>query len=199
MTYTVIGAPQSRTQRVLWCLEELGQEYTLVPAAAQSEEIRQINPSGKIPALIDGEDTILDSMAICQHLADKHDRLTFSHNTIERTHMQSWIYFANDELESPLWTWWKHAKVRPPKMQVPAVLPICEIEFSRGMKIFEKRLGENEFVMGADFTIPDILITHCANWAEIGCGFSLPDGKVSEYIARMRARPAYERAFAVSA
>ena len=70
--YTVIGHPQSRALRVIWALEELGQPYELVKAMPRSEEILKYNPLGKIPALIDGEDVLTDSVAIMTYLADKH-------------------------------------------------------------------------------------------------------------------------------
>ncbi|PHR59788.1 MAG: glutathione S-transferase [Robiginitomaculum sp.] len=197
--YTVIGAPYTRTMRVLWCLEELGLSYKLNAAYPQSDDIKSVNPSGKVPALLDGDDVIIDSVAICQHLADKHNAMTFPAGSIERAHMQSWLYFANDEVEAPLWTWWKHAKVRPPEEQVADVLPICEKEFHRAMKIFEARLGDNEFVMGDTFSVPDIILTHCANWAQTGCEFTMRKGKVSAYFERMRSRPAYKKAMAVKA
>jgi glutathione S-transferase len=61
------------------------------------------------------------------------------------------------------------------------------------MKTLENRLGDNEFVMGDTFTVPDLLLGHCANWAK-SAKFDLPDGSVGEYFERVLARPAYQRA-----
>lgn len=191
--YKVIGLPVTRTLRVLWCLEELGQTYESIPAYPHTDEIKAVNPSGKVPALIDGDDVILDSAAICQYLADKHEALTFPTGTVQRAHMQSWINFANDDIESPLWVFWKHTMVRPEGQRVEAIKPVCKQEFGRAMKAFEARLGDNKYVMGDVFTVPDIIITHCANWAVNTCKFNLPEGKVTDYVNRVRSRPAYKR------
>lgn len=74
--YKLIGNPQTRTFRVIWCLEELGEPYELNAASPRSKEIAELNPSGKVPALVTDEGTIIDSTAICQYLADKHGKLT---------------------------------------------------------------------------------------------------------------------------
>ena len=53
--YTVVGPVKSRAFRVMWMLEELRQDYEVVPAAPASDEARQFNHLGKIPALVDGD------------------------------------------------------------------------------------------------------------------------------------------------
>ena len=70
--YKAIGSRGSRVSRVLWMLEELGQPYEFVEVKLRSPEAYALNPSGKVPILIDGELTVTDSAAICVYLADKH-------------------------------------------------------------------------------------------------------------------------------
>jgi hypothetical protein len=82
--YTLIGSPKSRGFRVMWMLEEAGQDYEVVAAAAGSEEARNYNPSGKIPALVVDDKVIIDSVAICQFIADRHKVCTYEAGTIER-------------------------------------------------------------------------------------------------------------------
>ena len=60
--------------RVLWALEELGLEYIHHSAAPRSEQVRALNPLGKIPILVDGDAVLTDSTAILTYLADKHGR-----------------------------------------------------------------------------------------------------------------------------
>lgn len=191
--YKVIGPPMTRALRVLWCLEELEQDYENIPTSPHTDEVKAINPSGKVPALIDGDDVILDSAAICQYLADKHGEMTFLTGTIERAHMQSWINFANDDIESPLWVFWKHTMVKSEEDRVEAIKPICHKEFNTAMKAFEARLGDNKYAMGDVFTVPDIILGHCMNWAVNACKFDLREGKVTDYANRIRERSAYKR------
>ena len=56
--YTVVGAVKSRAFRVMWMLEELGEDYTVIPAGPRSDEAKKYNPLGKVPALVDGADLI---------------------------------------------------------------------------------------------------------------------------------------------
>lgn len=194
--YTLIGSPKTRVFRVLWCLEELGLDYELEPAPPHSPAITAINPSGKVPALKDGDDVIIDSVAICQYLADKHGRLTHAAGTIARAQQDSWTQFTVDDVESPLWTNAKHSFVLPEDKRVPAVKPTCEYEFDRAMGVLGERLGSQTYVTGEVFTVPDLLLGHCGGWA-VNSGWTLPEGTVADYIARVRSRPAFNRAMEI--
>ncbi len=66
------------------------------------------------------------------------------------------------------------------------------------MTTLEARLGEREFVTGGRFTVPDLILAHCAGWAA-AAKFPLPGGPVGAYFARLRARPALARAMAAGA
>ena len=70
--YQAVGSPGSRLTRVTWMLEELGHPYEIVKAKQHSETMRRYNPSGKIPALVDGDFVLTDSAAICAYLGEKH-------------------------------------------------------------------------------------------------------------------------------
>ena len=196
--YQVIGTARSRAIRVFWMLEELEQGYEILAHGPHSNEIKALNPSGKVPALVVNGTAILDSVAIMQFLADRHENLTFKAGTIERGIQDSFTQFACDEIDGPLWTIGKHSFVLPEKLRVPAVIDTAKSEFKRAMNTLETRLGDNEFVMGDKITVPDILIAHCAGWAK-SIKIDLPDGKLGDYFKRMRLRPAFKRALAKSA
>jgi glutathione S-transferase len=191
--YTLIGSPRSRAMRVAWMLEELGLDYDWKAAGPQSEEIRRINPSGKIPALIVDAEALIDSVAIVQYLADAHHCLTHKCGTIPRAIQDSFTQFCVDEVEGALWTAAKNSFVHPEEIRVPAIKSVCKIEFDRAMETLGRRLGDSEFVMGAAFTVPDLLLGHCAGWAA-NAKFDLPGGPVGAYFERVRARPALKAA-----
>ena len=97
--YTLIGTPKARPFRVLWMMEELGVEYDVLPLSPTNKEaMAEYNPTGKVPALKDGDDIIIDSVAIMQYLADKHGGLTFQAGTIERAKQDSFTQFICDEI-----------------------------------------------------------------------------------------------------
>lgn len=191
--YKLVGSPKTRAFRVVWMFEELGLEYELVPAFPRSEDISALNPSGKVPALMVENDVIIDSVAIIQFLADRHEKLTYKAGTIERAKQDSFLHFANDELDGTCWVAAKHSFILPEELRVPKVKDTCRWDWNRAMKVFEKRLGDNEFVMGDVFTVPDIVIGQVAGWA-ISSKFDWPEGKVTDYFNRVRDRPAFKRA-----
>jgi len=193
--YQVIGTARSRAMRVFWMLEELGQDYEILEAGPRSETINKVNPSGKVPALIVDGTAIFDSVAIMQYLADKHAALTFPAGTVERAVQDSFTHFANEEMDAVLWVASKHKFYYPEAMRVPEIRASVEWDFARAMKTLETRLGDSEFVMGDQITVPDLLISHCAGWA-LGMKIELPKGKVGEYFKRLRGRPAMKRALA---
>ncbi len=189
--YTVIGGVASRTFRVLWMLEELGAPYEHQPASARSEEVTKLNPSGKIPVLIDQGVILTDSTAILTYLADKHGALTYPPGTIERAQQDSFTFAVLDELDAVLWTAARHSFVLPKDQRVPEVKESLKQEFARNVARLMARV-RGPFVMGDMMTIPDIVLTHCGNWA-VSARFPEPEADFSEYLANMRARTAYGR------
>jgi glutathione S-transferase len=188
--YTLIGYPRTRAMRVLWMLEELGEPYDYIPAAPHAAEVNALNPTGKVPVFKDGDTALTDSVAICQYLADKHGQLTYPAGTLERARQDGVTQFTVDVLEGALWTAAKNSFIHPEELRVPEVKRVCAAEFAEGLRHLEHLLGEGPFVMGAKFTVPDILIAHCANWAKLA-KFDLPEsGSVADYLERVWSRPA---------
>lgn len=188
--YTVIGGVKSRAFRVMWMLEELGQPYTLVPAAPRSDEARKYNPTGKVPALLDGGDLLTDSVAIMQYLADKHGALTAPAGTIARARQDAMLFWLIDEFDAVLWAAAKHSFVWPEDMRVPAIKDSLKAEFARSAKLLAERL-EGPFLMGDAISVPDLLAVHCLNWS-IGAGFAPVDEPLGEWASGLRKRDAFK-------
>jgi len=157
--YTLVGSPKSRAFRVLWMLEELGVDYEIEAVGPRTPEILALNPSGKLPVLKDGDDAIIDSTAIIQYLADKHGKFTYAAGSIERAKQDSFTCFALDDLDGILWTTAKHSFIFPEEMRAAGVKAAARYDFAKSLTALEKRLGDNEYVMGDTFTVPDIIIT----------------------------------------
>lgn len=192
--YKVIGATRSRTIRVLWALEEMGLPYTHVPAAPRSEEALSHNFLGKVPALVDGEDILTDSMAIVTYLADKHGKLTAPAGTIARARQDALTFWLIDEFDAILWAAAKHSFVLPEDLRVPPVKDALKAEFTASAKVLTDRI-DGQFLMGDQLTIPDILACHCLNWA-VGAKFPRIDDKLFNYAKALRERPAFQAASA---
>ena len=187
--YTVIGGTKTRAFRVMWMLEELGQPYDLNPAAPRSDEARKFNPSGKIPALVDGDEVLTDSVAIMTYLADKHGALTAPAGTPARARQDAMTFWLIDEFDAVLWAAAKHSFVFPEEARVPAIKDSLKAEFERAASTLSDRL-EGPFLMGDQITLPDLLAVHCINWS-IGAKFPRVDDKLNLWAKSLRERPTF--------
>jgi glutathione S-transferase len=191
--YKVIGSVASRTFRVLWMLEELGQPYEHVPARPRSEDVVAVNPAGKVPVLIDDGVPITDSTAIIQYLADKHGALTHPAGTLARARQDSLTQFLLDEFDAALWMAARHSFILPEALRQSAIKDSLKWEFARSQQTLTARMADGPFLMGETMTVPDIVLTHCGVWAATA-KFPITEPRLADYLARMRARPAFARA-----
>jgi glutathione S-transferase len=192
---TVYGYPNTRTSRVTWLLEELGQDYNyhlvdLMKGEGHSPEYKAINPSGKVPALSDDELVLTESAAIMSYLGDKYGDATLvpSPGTANRGLYDQWACFAIAELEQPLWTIGKHKFALPKERRVPAVFETAEWEFQKALKLLSVGLSNKDYILGDDFSAADILLGHTLFW---GLSFKQPieQENLINYIERLKNRP----------
>ena len=192
---TVIGASETRAMRVLWMLEELGLSYDHVPAGPRSEGVIAFNPAGKVPVLIEDSTPIIDSTAILTYLADRHGKMTHPAGTLDRARQDSLTQFVLDEFDAVLWTAARHSFILPKEMRVAGIKNSLRWEFERSQKTLVQRMAEDGFAMGDMMTVPDIILAHCLIWA-LAAKFPIVEPRLSDYLDRLRARPAYQRAAA---
>jgi glutathione S-transferase len=192
--YQAVGAPGSRVIRVLWMLEELGEAYEFVKVGLRSPEMFALNPSGKAPALVDGDIIITDSAAICVYLADKHAEkgMGAAPGCAGRAEMDSWMHFAQSELEAPLWNKLRHRFLLPKEVCVD-VGPAAAHDFASEIGTLERRLGDKKFALGHRFTAVDVLLGDMGAWAR-AAKFRVESDRVKAYFDRILSRPARARA-----
>lgn len=198
MTVKIYGSPASRLTRVTWMCEEAGLPYKIVPAKPHSKQLYALNPAGKGPVLQDGDAVIVDSAAICLYLADKHakqspdDHFSAEPGTAERGVLDSWMHFAQLDLEAPLWLKLKHKFLLVEELRAD-VSPVANHEFALAVKAMDARLGDGEFALGNRFTCADILLGHTGQWAR-GGKFPIESQRVNAYLDRVLSRPALAKA-----
>jgi glutathione S-transferase len=194
--YTVIGKPMTRAFRVIWTLEELGQPYDLNTAAPHSQDILAVNPSGKVPTLVEDGEVITDSTAIITYLADKHGALTAPAGTLARAKQDAVMHQILDEIDAVLWTAARHSFALPEEQRVPEIKDSLRWEFERNIARLEKRLT-GPYLMGEDFTVADIICVHCLNWA-YGAKFPVESRALLDYSKTVRSREAFQRTAALA-
>ncbi len=198
----VYGFPQTRSRRITWMLEELGQDYEFKlvdfnKGESQSPEYLAINPAGKVPAMLDGDLLLTESAAILTYLGDKFpDReLVPAAGSAERGLYNQWCYFAMTELEQPLWTMGKHRFALPEEYRVTEIMATAAWEFQRALTLLEQGLGDQQFILGDRFSGADILLTHTLIWA-INFKQTVDQDNLQQYVQRNRDREALAKAIA---
>lgn len=197
----VYGMANSRSMRVVWALEEIGADYEYVKVdlfkgEGRSPSYLAINPAGKVPALVDGDFTLTESVAILNYLGEKFPAsgLVPAFGRLrERGEFHRWCCFVLSELEQSLWTIARHRFVLPPDKRVPGVLATAEWEFGVAARVLEGLLEGRDYAVGGSFSAADILIAHTLSWAR-SARIALPDRVLGAYADRMLARPALARA-----
>lgn len=196
----IYGCPNSRSNRVVWALEEasVGYDYhkvNLFIGEGRKADYLALNPGGKVPTLVDGDLILTESAAICTYIGDcfPDSGLTPPVHSLERAQYNQWCFFVLSELEQPLWTITKHRFALPEKRRVPAIIETAIWEFGVATKVLATGLGEREFLVGNRFTAADILAAHTLAWAR---AFDLPLGHayLDAYTDRLLARPAQAQA-----
>ena len=189
--YTIVGSTKNRTLRVIWTLQELGVAYDQIDAKPGTDDAKAHVSTGKVPALIVGDRTLTDSVAIMTFLTDAHQGLTHPAGSVARLEQDGHMNFLIEEFDSLLWHAAKHSFIYPPERRVAHVKPQLMWEFERSLARLDDRL-QGDFLMGDKMTIADIMAVHCLNWS-IVAKFPRPSDKLLAYSKRLRSRPAYVR------
>jgi len=198
--------PTSRSLRVLWALEEMGATVEVRSLGArprlQEPEYLAINPAGTLPALVDGDRTIYESLAICGYLAAKHGSdLLVAPDEPEWPEFQQWLLYGEATLQAPMSARARTRRIRnkTPEMQagIDAVMADFRHSLSMRLRALEQRLDGREFVAAGRMTLADISV----GYPLFGIGKSGLDAllgpRSAAYSQRLLARPAFQRAAAV--
>ena len=208
---TVHHLNNSRSQRVLLLLEELGVPYEIVRYQRQSDmlapaELRAIHPLGKSPVITDNGDTIAESGAIVEYIVDSHGggRLIPPPKTPERLRYSYWLHYAEGSAMPPLllkllFTLMPKrapALLRPlvRKVSNQALTALVHPQLKRHMAFWEAELGRSQWFAGDEFTAADIQMSFPLEAAAARGGLDQGHPRAMAFLDRIHARPAYARA-----
>ena len=196
----LLGGASFRAFRCLWMLEELGLPYEHIAAMPQSPEVRQINPLGKIPVLVDEDGfSIYESVAINTYLGDKYRSrnpiLVPAAGTCQRGLFDQTMSVLNSELDAQgLWIHRKHEAMGDIFSYVPDAVVHARKYFHKTNRVLIQQLkSPGPYLLGADFTATDMVYVHCLDWSKaIGWNEKWEsDPAVQKYLELCKARPAY--------
>jgi glutathione S-transferase len=184
----------SRAIRVRWTLQELGVDFDTVTVNLMAGEHRRpeflkINPAGKLPALVDGDVVLTESVAIVLYLAEKHsERDLIPRELGQRAEFFRWLLFTTTELEQPLWRISRHTSIYPADKRLPADIALARGDFAAMGRVLEEHMNGRQFLVGNTVTVADFVLAYTLDWAMM---LSLLDGlpRLDQYVQRMYARP----------
>ena len=194
----------SRSQRVLWLLEELGLPYEVKRYA---RELTKVHPLGKSPVITDGEVTVAETGAIVEYLLDTYGkgRLRPPPGTPEGRRYTYWLHFAEGSAMPPLLMKLVFDKVRSAKVPFfikPVVKGIADKVTSsfiapnieRQLDFMEGELAQRPWFAGDDFTAADIQMSFPIEAAAARAGLGPSRPRLMDWLKRIHARPAWKRA-----
>ena len=196
-------APGTRAIRVLWTLEEIGAPYEVTiepyPPRIRNPDYLTVNATGTIPAYVDGDEVLTESLAICQVLAEAHGRadLQVAQGEPERSQYLQWLWFGEATLSIPAGI---IARVRRLPSPDGTELLIEDVKIALGLRLaaLEARLQGRDYVVADRFTLADISCAYTLLLAgRLGLDDMLGPNAVT-YLARLSARPALQKALSVA-
>lgn len=212
---TVHHLENSRSQRVLWLLEELSVPYQVKRYARHPKtmlappELAQVHPLGKSPVITDGDATVAESGAIVEYLVDVYGegRLRPKPGTLEQRRYTYWLHFAEGSLMLPLLMKLVFEKVRQapvPFFIKPVVRGIADKvttsfiapNLSRMLAFMEAELQTRPWFAGSAFSAADIQMSFPLEAAAARAGLDAQYPRLTDWLQRIHKRPAYQRALA---
>lgn len=209
---TVHHLNNSRSQRILWLLEELGLDYTIEKYARDAETmrapatLRAVHPLGKSPVITEGDITVAESGAIVEHLVETHGpQLKPQAGSEAARRYTYWLHFAEGSAMPPLLVKLVVDRIGQAKMPFFAK-PIAksivkklragfvDAEIANLFRYIEAELGERDWFAGDEFTAADIQMSFPLEAAAARGGIGKDFPNIQAWLARIHARPAYARA-----
>ena len=204
----------SRSQRVLWLLEELGVDYEVKRYQRDAKTmlappaLKNVHPLGKSPVVTDGESTLAESGAIIEYLVDRYGRgsgLKPADGTPERLRYTNLLHYAEGSAMPPLLLSLVFGKVRSapaPFFVRPVIHGIVDKvmtsfvnpQLKTHLDFMESELASRDWFAGDDFSAADIQMSFPVEAAASRGGLGKERPHLLNYLARIHARDAYQRA-----
>jgi glutathione S-transferase len=203
----------SRSQRILWLLEELGLDYEVLKyfrdpvTNLAPPEMLAVHPLGKFPVIRDAEVTLAESGAIITYVLERYGngRLEPAAGTPERVRYLYWLHYVEGTampllLLHVIFDQIEKAKVpffiRPVTRAIAGRLKqmLVEPQLVRNFDMMEAELGDSEWFAGAELTAADIQMSFALEAAASRSGLDRRWPRLMGWLDRIHARPAYVRA-----
>ena len=204
----------SRSQRILWLLEELGLDYTIQSWQRDPKTmlappgLRAIHPLGKSPIVVDGDQVLAESGAIIETLVERYDNagvLAPAHDSAEFQRYRYWLHYAEGSAMPPLLLKLVFDRIRSAPMPffakpiARAIADKAEARFigpqlTLHLDFLEAALANSDWFVGDRFSAADIQLSFPIEVAASRAGLDHNRPRLLVWLQRIHARPAYQRA-----
>jgi len=155
------GPVRSSAGRCYLCLEEIGIPYESVNINLMEKEhlgakFLEINPNGKVPALVDGDVTLFESMAINFYLAEKYKPELMGKNLAERAKVYQWSFWAISELQSPMIQLLIQKVFVPEARRDQKIIEESLEVIPKYLEVLDKSLGGQKYLASNEYTLADL-------------------------------------------
>jgi glutathione S-transferase len=210
---TVHHLNHSRSQRILWMLEELGLDYEIKPYERDPKtmlappELRAVHPLGKSPVITDGGLVIAESGAIIEYLVDRYGsgRLAPPPGTPQRLRYTYWLHYAEGSAMPPLLLKLVFDKIERAPMPFfakpiaraisgKAKSSFIDPQIRQHLDYMESELGKSDWFAGEEFSGADIQLSFVLEAAAARGGLDARRPRLAAFLKRIHDRPAYRRA-----
>ena len=190
----------TRAGRVVWLLEELGLEYevNIMPFTKEglkSPEHRSRHALGRVPVLEDGEISIFESGAIIDYVLERHKNggLKPSSDSYEFPFYLQWYHYCEGMVMPPMNQIVVQTILLPPDRRDETVLNQAKNLLTKSLAPVNENLADKDFLIG-DFSGADLMLGHsCFMANRLGC-INDEMQNIKDYVARINARPAFQKA-----
>ncbi len=179
--------PKSRAVVARWMLDECGAEYKLEAIDLQKREQKshdylQINPAGKLPALVDGTSTVFENAAICLYLAEKFPKADLAPppGSPDRGRYLSFMVWSTSQLEPAMGDHLGNVKSDNSSRGW--------IDFDHCLKVVEDQLGVGPWLFGARFSAADVMVGSMFMWMRMW-GKETGSDRLDKFVDRLVGRP----------
>src|ERR687893_1436755 len=180
--------PRSRAAIAKWMLDECDAEYEIVyidfeKSEHKAQEFLEINPAGKLPALVDRDSRIFETAAICLYLGDKFPEANLAPKIgiPERGRYLSLMVYSTSQLEPAMGDALMGLKTLPQRGWT---------DFETAQDVIEGELGDGAYLFGEWFTAADVMIGSMFVWQQLWSGRPSERSRISAYVERLLSRPA---------
>lgn len=195
---TVHHLENSRSQRVLWLLEELGFDYEIVPYKRDPKTLlappalARIHPLGKSPVIEDDGLVLAETGAIVEYLVEKGEgRLGPPANRESVLRYRQFLHYAEGSMMPPLFA--MLVVNRLGLLGKPAKAPLRAM-FGKHLDWLESELAARDWFAGDAFTAADVMMSFPLEAARSRAGLDASRPNLTDWLERIHARPAYAAA-----